>query len=128
MDFDVLLVIGYGFALLYAIVLSLMFGHSNLISTSDEHQGKYMVTVNMRTGEEVGERVPLDSYTEALKENAKIILLIIAGTLFSPFLSYAIGYSLCFWRQLEKKHVGVTIALIGILTVLPYVILFIFGK
>ncbi|MBO7344915.1 MAG: hypothetical protein J6U92_03125 [Clostridia bacterium] len=123
-DYNVLLVMGYVCVLAYSIILSLIFGYSDLASTEDDHRGKYKVTVDTKTGLEVGERVPLDAYTEALKENALIILIIIVGALFCPFLAFAIGFTICFGGKFEGDSFWKPLVFIGVFTVLCYVALF----
>ena len=124
-DYNVYLVMGYVCALAYSIILSLMFGHSSLVSTEKDHRGKYKVSVDINTGAEVSERIPLDAYTEALKANALIIFLIIVGTLFCPFLAFAIGYCICFCRKLDEDKYWVPIVVVSVFTVLCYVLLFV---
>ncbi|MBR5439226.1 MAG: hypothetical protein IKV61_03295 [Clostridia bacterium] len=124
---EVSLIIGYAFSLVYAIILSFLFGYSDVASSASDHQGKYKVTVDAKTGVEVGERVPLDAYTEAFKENALIVLFIILGTLLCPFLAYGIGYFICFRKLLEKLPPWVSIIAVIAFTVLCYVLLGKFG-
>ena len=116
---------GYVCVLAYAVILSLMFGHSSLASTEDDHKGKYKVAVDVKTGAEVGERIPLDAYTESLKENALIIFLIIVGALFCPFLAFAIGYFICFGNNVKDDKYWIPLVLISAFTILCYVLLFI---
>ena len=124
---DITLIIGYIFVLVYGLILSFMYGNSNLISRASEHEGKYKVTVNTKTGVEVGERKYLNADVEAAKANAKIVALILLGTLFCPFLAYAFGYYICFKNYFKKKEISKTIIFIIALTILPYIILLIFA-
>lgn len=121
------LILGYAFSLGYAVILCFIFAYSGAASTADDHRGKYKVTVNVNTGEEVGERVPLDAFTESFKENALIMLIIIVATLFCPFLAFAIGFVTCFYSKLEERF-GVMAGIVAVITIMCYVALAIFGK
>jgi hypothetical protein len=119
-----MLPIAYIVALCYGVIFAFIFVYSDLASTADDHRGKYKVKVD-KDGYEVSDRIPLDAYTEALKENALIIVIMLVVTLFCPFLAYAVGLVFCFWKQFEKIHISIPIIIGAVLTILPYVLLFV---
>lgn len=128
---NVIILIAYIVIVIYAILISLMYGYSSVASTPAEHEGKYKVAVDETTGMEVGERKYLDSSVEAFKANAKIVALIFFVTLIIPFFTYSFGISIVFERKLAAKKgvwgvfgfaIGLTIALYILMYILIRII------
>ena len=119
-----MLPIAYIVALCYGVIFVFIFAYSDLASTADDHRGKYKVMVD-KDGYEVSDRIPLDAYTESLKENALIIVVMLVTALFCPFLAYAVGIVGCCWKWFEKIHISIPIIIGAVLTILPYVLLFV---
>lgn len=101
---DVLFIASCVFTAIYAIVILIIFFYSGKGSKASEHEGKYKVTVDLNTGDEVGERKMLDPATEALKKNIIIAIVFLIACAFFPLMSFAYGYCLCFENRINKDH------------------------
>ena len=116
------LMLGYGVALAYAIVLSIMYVNSAFASSADEHEGKYEVLVDTTTGAEVGERRMLDPNAEAWKANAIAVVIICLLTMALPFLACSIGITFAFNKQLSRVSFAWTAVIVAVLTIAPYIL------
>ena len=125
-NFNVLLVFAYGCALFYGTIFAMMYAGSGSSSSAKHHEGKYRVLIDVATGEEVGEREHLNPYFEARKADVKTIICILIGALACPFLAYGVGFHYCLGLdQKSKKDDIIAAVIVGALTVLPYILLFV---